>query len=72
MRMLCPAHNDREPSLSVSVDDGRIKWQCFACGPGATARVRLALIREYQIDAGCLPMPQRRRSRACSTSLSRS
>lgn len=57
VRMLCPAHNDREPSLSISVDGDRIKWQCFACGPGATARVRLALIREYRIDPGCLPLP---------------
>jgi hypothetical protein len=55
--MLCPAHSDREQSLSVSVDEGRIKWQCFACGKDATARVRLALIREYQIDPGCLPVP---------------
>lgn len=56
-RALCPAHADREPSLSVSLEDGRVKWQCFACGREATARVRLALIREYGIQAGCLPLP---------------
>jgi hypothetical protein len=57
VRMLCPAHSDREPSLSISVDDGRIKWQCLACGSDATAKVRLALIREYGIDPACLPLP---------------
>lgn len=61
VRMLCPAHNDRGPSLSISVDDGRVKWQCFACGKDATAKVRLALIREYGIEPGCLPMPAKER-----------
>jgi hypothetical protein len=32
----CPAHDDRNPSLSVSVKDGRVLIHCFAgCGPEA-------------------------------------
>jgi hypothetical protein len=32
----CPAHDDRNPSLSVSVKDGRVLIYCFAgCGPEA-------------------------------------
>jgi hypothetical protein len=54
-RALCPAHDDHERSLSISVgDSARITWQCFACRN--RQRVRLALIRECGIDAGCLPL----------------
>jgi len=32
----CPAHDDRDPSLSVSVKDGRVLVHCFAgCAPDA-------------------------------------
>lgn len=55
VRMLCPAHPDTEQSLGISVDGNRIKWHCFACDNGP--KVRLALIREYGIDSGCLPLP---------------
>jgi len=55
IRVLCPAHDDHEASLGISLEDGRVKYNCFACGN--TAKVRLALIREYRIDPGCLPMP---------------
>ena len=26
----CPCHDDREPSLSVTLEDGKILWNCFA------------------------------------------
>jgi len=55
VRMLCPAHDDTEQSLGISVEGDRLKWNCFACGN--TAKVRLALIREYGISPGCLPLP---------------
>jgi DNA primase len=29
-RSLCPAHNDRRPSLSIRVKDGRALVKCFA------------------------------------------
>jgi hypothetical protein len=55
-RDFCPAHNDRERSLSVSVGErARIIWHCHAgCDPLA---VRAALIRGG-IPAGCLPIPK--------------
>lgn len=43
---LCPAHDDRSPSLSVSIgDDGRVLIYCFAgCGAGdVVAAVGLSL-----------------------------
>jgi hypothetical protein len=54
VRALCPAHHDRERSLSVSVgDNGKIIWNCFA---GCTrVRVRAALIASG-IEPGCLPL----------------
>lgn len=55
VRMLCPAHEDTEASLGFSLEDGRFKYNCFACNN--TAKVRLALIRGYGIDPGCLPLP---------------
>src|ERR1035441_2033597 len=55
VRVACPAHDDANPSLGVSVADGRIKWQCFACKNGQ--KVRMALHRAYGVDLACLPMP---------------
>lgn len=52
-RALCPAHDDREHSLGLSIGTKqRLIWQCFA---GCTrARVRAELIAAG-IDSGCLP-----------------
>ena len=57
-RTLCPAHDDREPSLSISVgEQQRIIWNCFAgCD---LLRVRAALIDVYRIDRGCLPVSRK-------------
>jgi DNA primase len=33
---LCPFHDDRKPSLSVSREKGL--WHCFGCGKGGDAR----------------------------------
>jgi len=57
VRVRCPAHADRNPSLGISVDGDRIKLNCFACENNA--KVRLALIREYSITPGCLPIPSK-------------
>lgn len=59
VRALCPAHDDRERSLSVSIgDSGRIIWQCFAgCAP---VRVRAAL-NAAGIPLGCLPLAGKQR-----------
>jgi hypothetical protein len=35
-KALCPFHNDKNPSLSVSREDGL--WYCFACSIGGTAQ----------------------------------
>ena len=52
-RALCPAHDDTEHSLSVSIGGKRsVIWHCFA---GCTdAEVRHALIRDG-VKARCLP-----------------
>jgi hypothetical protein len=55
VRLLCPAHDDTNPSLGISVADGRIKWNCFACRDGQ--KVRMALHRVHGIDLRCLPIP---------------
>lgn len=59
VRALCPAHDDREPSLSISIGgNGRIIWQCFAgCSP---ARVRAAL-NLAGIPLACLPLAGKQR-----------
>lgn len=54
VRVRCPAHDDHDPSLGVSVADGRVKWNCFACRDGQ--RVRMALHRAYGIPLACLPL----------------
>jgi hypothetical protein len=56
-RALCPAHDDREHSLGVSVGEKqRVIWQCFA---GCTrARVRAELV-ELGVPSGCLPLVTR-------------
>ena len=44
----CPAHDDREPSLSISVGDkGKMLIHCFAgCGQGTViAALRLPFLR---------------------------
>jgi hypothetical protein len=58
-RALCPAHDDRSHSFSISVsDDGkRLLYRCFACEN--RRRERLALIHECGISPGCLPTPAR-------------
>ena len=59
VRALCPAHNDREPSLSISVgDNGRVIWQCFAGCPPARVRAALNLAG---IPLGCLPLAGKQR-----------
>lgn len=57
-RALCPVHDDRDPSLSVSVGEHqRIVWKCHAgCDP---LRVRAALIETYRIDRGCLSLSRK-------------
>lgn len=56
-RALCPAHNDRHHSFSISVsDDGKfIRYRCFKCEN--RKRERLALINECGISERCLPVP---------------
>src|SRR5580700_2009682 len=57
-RALCPAHNDRHHSFSISVtDDGRwIQYQCFACKN--RRRERNGLIGDG-VPERCLPVPAR-------------
>lgn len=59
VRVKCPAHDDHEPSLGVSVVDGRLKYNCFACDNNA--KVRLAMIRAFGINPGCLSLPAKER-----------
>lgn len=56
-RALCPAHDDREHSLGISLGDKqRVMWQCFAgC---SRARVRATLV-ERGVPSGCLPLVTR-------------
>ena len=54
VRVQCPAHDDHEPSLGVSVVDGRLKFNCFVCKN--RQKVRMALHRVYGIDLRCLPL----------------
>ena len=55
VRAVCPAHDDHDPSLGVSVgDSGKVIWNCFACKD--CPKVRMALHRVYGIGLGCLPL----------------
>lgn len=54
VRLACPAHDDHDPSLGVSVLGDRIVWNCFACKNGP--KVRMALHRVYRVELGCLPL----------------
>lgn len=59
VRALCPAHDDREHSLGISVGEKqRVTWQCFA-GCSRT-RIRAVLI-ERGVPSGCLPLVARER-----------
>jgi len=54
VRALCPVHDDRNQSLSISIGDKqRVTWQCFA-GCSRT-RIRAVLISRG-VSAGCLPL----------------
>ncbi len=55
--LLCPAHADRKPSLTISAADlasKRVVWCCHAGCPEMA--VRDALIDIYRIRPGCLPV----------------
>lgn len=54
VRVQCPAHDDHDPSLGVSVVNSRIVWNCFACDN--QRKVRMALHRVYGIALACLPL----------------
>jgi hypothetical protein len=54
VRVACPAHDDSEPSLGISVVNDKVTWNCFACKN--RQKVRLALHRAYGIDLRCLPL----------------
>jgi hypothetical protein len=54
VRARCPAHDDHDPSLGVSVKNDRIVWNCFACKN--REKVRMALHRVYGIDLEHLPL----------------
>lgn len=61
-RALAPCHNDTAPSLSVSILDGRVVWNCFTCrdrlgNEAAQKATRNALIRSGA-PAPCLPQPK--------------
>jgi hypothetical protein len=59
INLLCPAHDDRKRSLTISVADHegkRLVWYCHAGCPDMA--VRDALITRYQISPGCLPIPR--------------
>ena len=47
----CPAHEDRTPSLSISVVDGHVLWKCHA---GCTQEEVTAALRER----GAIPQPE--------------
>lgn len=58
-RALAPCHPDISHSLSVSWDDGRIVWNCFACkerlgNEKAQIATRNALIKAH-VPSRCLP-----------------
>jgi hypothetical protein len=55
--MLCPAHDDRKRSLTISVaerEHKRLVWHCHAGCPEMA--VRDALISRTRISPGCLPV----------------
>jgi hypothetical protein len=52
-RALCPAHADRDPSLSIDVRDGKILIHCHAgCSPEAILAAAGIKPRELFLDAG--------------------
>jgi hypothetical protein len=60
-RALAPCHSDTAHSLSVSVLDERVVWNCFTCkkrlgNDVAQVATRNALIRD-RVPARCLPQP---------------
>ena len=62
-RCRCPNHDDRDPSLVISVgDEVPIVWYCHACGKDTSLEVRGTLITAYGIDARCLPMSRQQRA----------
>lgn len=55
--LLCPTHDDRKRSLTISAADlaaKRVVWHCHAGCPEMA--VREALITVYRIRPGCLPV----------------
>jgi hypothetical protein len=54
VRVACPAHDDHDPSLGLSVVNDKIAWNCFVCKN--RQKVRLALHGVYGIDLACLPL----------------
>ena len=54
VRVQCPAHDDHDPSLGISVVNDKVVWNCFVCKN--RQKVRMALHRVYGIDLACLPL----------------
>lgn len=62
-RLRCPLHDDRKPSLVVSVGDGvALVWYCHACGPDARLAIRYRLNEVYGISLKHLPMTKKERA----------
>ena len=62
---LCPAHADKNPSLSVAVKDDRILLHCFAgCGAGeilSSVDLSLSDLFDKPLDHRDKPIPKRDR-----------
>lgn len=61
LRAFAPCHDDRAPSLSVSIGAGHVIWNCFACSEllgreTAQAKTRNALITRMGVSPACLPL----------------
>jgi hypothetical protein len=54
VRVQCPAHDDHDPSLGISVVNDKIVWNCFVCKN--RQKVRMALHRICGIALACLPL----------------
>src|ERR1700722_9961586 len=62
-RLRCPRHDDRKPSLVISVGDNTpLMWHCHKCGEKARLEIRYALIDVYKIRSKCLPMTRKERA----------